>query len=94
MGGRDCGPEKGLTRCGDRGAFLQFRLRLFNHNVFQLVEMLNCYRKHIEVDGGSQNYRGTRSTPENSRSENDGDSSPQRNAGTHVWFPDNGAGRI
>ena len=58
MGGGDCGPEKGLTRCGDRGAFLQFRLRLFNHNVFQLVEMLNCYRKHIEADGGSQNYRG------------------------------------
>jgi hypothetical protein len=36
----------------------RFRLRLFNHNVFQLVEMLNCYRKHIEADGGSQNYRG------------------------------------
>ena len=24
----------------------------------QLVQMLTCYRKHIEVDGGSQNYRG------------------------------------
>ena len=57
----------------------------------QLVEMLNCYRKHIEVDGGSQNYRGQGKPhvplPKIRGPRTMVTSSPQRNAGTHVWFP-------